>query len=57
MTIQDKWAGKACTLDGVPAKVVGRKLMYAIIRTAKHDVEFSWEAVDRIMRKGGRFKA
>ena len=45
-------------LDGIPARVLGRKLDFPIIATNKHDVVFSWQAVKRIIQtKRGHFKA
>ncbi len=56
-----RWTGEACTLDGKPATVVGRKLPFAIVHTV--DVldgpiaEFAWPTVDRIMQRDRSFKS
>lgn len=57
-TLEERWTGAECTLDGEPARIVGRCLDFPLVRTRKHDVEFSWQAVDRVMREhNGEFKA
>ena len=54
-----RWAGSACTLDGRPARVLGRLQRFATVATIPGGaaVEFSWAAVGRIMGKGGGFKS
>ena len=50
------WAGKQCTLNGKRAKIVGGKLPFPKIVEldgGQLEAEFSWQAVDRIM-KGSR---
>jgi hypothetical protein len=53
--ITDKWTGKSCTLNGLPAKVVGRQLRFAQIATQQYRVEFAWETVDAIMKRDQKF--
>ncbi|MFH1863728.1 MAG: hypothetical protein ABIJ85_02330 [bacterium] len=55
---KEHWIGQLVTLDGKPARIVGRKLTYPHIVEIRGqgNVEFSWEAVKRIMEKGGHFK-
>lgn len=56
--IADRWAGEACTLNGEPAKVQGRKLPYGVVApldAAFGGVEFAWQTIDDVMRAGGRF--
>ena len=43
------------TLDGLPAKLVGRLLIFPIITNDISSVTFSWPAVDRILNNGGHF--
>ena len=53
--LADLWAGAECTLDGVPAKIQGRKLAFAKVSQLEdpgESVEFSWEAVNRVMTEG-----
>ena len=56
--VKDEYAGRRCTLDGHPAKITGRLLPFAIVGTHFGGLaaEYSWEAVVRIMAKGGDFK-
>lgn len=47
------------TLNGKPARITGRLLDYAVIGQIDNPdikVEFSWDAVRRIMERDGRFK-
>ena len=53
--IADAYAGKDCTLDGEPARIVGRCLPFARVRSDTQDVEFAWETIRRVMEEGGRF--
>ena len=58
--IANYWAGEPCTLDGVPAKVIGRLNKFATIATydTNSACEFSWFAVKRVMEnEGGHFKS
>jgi hypothetical protein len=52
------YVGHDCTLDGMRARVTGGKEDFAVVR-ADNGVGFqwSWEAVSRIMAKGGNFKS
>lgn len=43
------------TLDGIPAKLIGRLLIFPIITNDISDVTYSWQAIDRILNKGGIF--
>lgn len=54
---KDDFVGRRCFLDNKPAKIVGRKLDFPKIVTfdGTNEVEFSWEAVKRIMGKDGKF--
>ncbi len=60
MTLQEKYTGKTCTLDGHAAKITGRVNQFATITPLNPKlgiVEFSWQAVERIMSKDGKFKS
>lgn len=46
-----------CSLDTMPAVVVGRQLDFAIVRTEEKDIEFSWQAVSRILNSKRCFKS
>lgn len=50
---------RGCTLDGKSAHVVGRLLDFAIVAQLDGplNVEFSWEAVQRILNKDGKFSS
>ena len=46
------------TLNGEPAKIIGRKLSFPIVARI-HDslqAEYTWEAVKHIVSKGGDFE-
>jgi hypothetical protein len=56
--LANQWVGETCTLDGEPAKVVGRLHPFGAVSTLDYRgqrVEFCWETIDRIMRKDGQF--
>ncbi len=59
--LAERWAGSICTLDGRPAKVVGRVNPFATVAPVESlddnyaGFQWSWEAVDRIMKAGGNF--
>ena len=56
----EKWIGADCTLNGKPARIVGRKVTYpkVVEINGQLTVEFSWQAVKRIMTtKNGKFIA
>lgn len=58
--IAERWGGKDCTLDGRPARIVGRFADFPQVRPDDPQfasVEFSWEAVELVMSAGGKFKA
>jgi hypothetical protein len=63
--IADHYAGKFCTLDGRPARIIGRAQAFATVYTTDCDNdeqvvehEWSWAAVAHIMRdNGGRFQS
>jgi len=48
---------KGCTLNGKPAKICGFKNQFATVAQIDGPlaIEFSWEAVKRIMNKDGKF--
>ena len=54
---RDKLVGLPCTLDGQPAKIVGRNEPFPVIVSDTNRVEFSWPTVAYIMQNGGRFKS
>ena len=56
---KEHWIGQLVTLDGKMARIVGRKLTHPHIIEIRGpgNVEFSWQAVKRIMEKGGHFKS
>ncbi len=45
------------TLDGLPARVCGARSRFATVRLTKSGLsaEWSWEAVARVVAKGGHF--
>ena len=48
------------TLDGKPAKISGARMQFATVATLDASgaaVEFSWQAVARIVAAGGKFKS
>ena len=51
-------AGQDCTLEGCPARVVGRLERFATVRTndGRFSAVYAWETVARVMGKGGNFK-
>lgn len=56
--IKRQWVGHRCYINGAPARIIGNKLRFAIIRADNAqipDTEWSWYIVDRIMRSGGFF--
>lgn len=57
--LADRWAGAECYLDGKLAIISGRLQDFATIGTldGSQSVEFSWLAVDRIMRRRMEFKS
>ena len=57
---KERWIGKLVTLNGKPARIVGRKFTHPKIVEIDGSVEvqFSWQAVKRIIIKnGGKFNA
>lgn len=56
MTIQETYRNNSsCFLDGQPAKIVGFLENFATITTGHRSFQWSWEAVDRIMKKDKKF--
>lgn len=60
--IADRWAGEPCTLDGKPAKVVGRLRRFAEVASLDRHagdkaVSFAWSTVDRIMSADRAFRS
>jgi len=57
--LADKWAGEECTLDGKPARVLGRLNDFATIAQIPDGkkAEWTWDKVERIMYGGGSFKS
>jgi hypothetical protein len=60
--IADRWTGENCTLvildQEFPSKIIGRQLKFALVAPLNSyvpPVEFTWEAVDRIMAGDKRF--
>jgi len=54
------WCGENCTLDGRPARIVGKRHPFAMVSTIDPpfiDIEYSWATVARIMADGGKFKS
>ena len=49
--IADKYAGQPCTLNGKPAKIMGRLEPFALVGQLPQGlaVEFAWETVDYVM--------
>ena len=57
---KEKWVNASVTLNGKPAKIVGKKITFpkVVEINGPLSVEFSWQAVKRIMTKNnGEFKA
>jgi|TARA_Y100000310_G_scaffold197133_1_gene197209 hypothetical protein len=55
--LADRFAGEPCTLDGEPAKIVGRQCKFATVATLRPSgptAQFSWQTVQRRMVVGGR---
>ena len=48
-----------CTLNGQPAKVIGRLMQFPMVveRDGPLAVEYSWQAVARVMAKDRAFRA
>lgn len=58
--LANRYAGQACTLNGKPARVIGRLNDFATIAAldVSVDAEFAWETVARVMEeKGGAFRS
>jgi hypothetical protein len=56
--VAEKYRDAAATLDGKPARIVGWKLPYAIVRCDDgRDVGFSWPTVAAVMAAGGAFRS
>ena len=58
--ISNKYAGQLCTLDDLPAKIIGRSLIFGKIAPLNGGVavEFAWSTIDRIMQYfNGSFKS
>ncbi len=52
------FVGCDCTLNGKPAKIVGRLNDFGTVRTDDGTAfEWSWPSIGRIMDKGGEFKS
>lgn len=52
------WAGCECSLNGKPAVVCGRANRFATVRARDGEgYEWSWDAVDRIMRRDQAFRS
>ena len=57
---KERWIGKLVTLNGKPARIVGRKFTHPKIVEIDGmlEVQFSWQAVKRIItQKDGNFTA
>lgn len=53
-----QYRDKQCTLDGKPARIVGWREPFAIVRAATGgDVQFAWANVANVMKSGGAFKS
>lgn len=51
-SFKDRWCGESCTLNGLPAKVIGRLREFALIAPLNSEmsgVEYAWATVNRIM--------
>lgn len=57
--IADRFAGRDCTLNGIPARICGRLHRFATVATVSGlcSVEFAWPTVERIMERDGQFQA
>lgn len=55
----ETWTGESCTLNGKPAVVKGRLNAYGTVAALPdgESYEWSWAAIDRIMRQGGDFRS
>lgn len=58
--LKDRLAGQACTIQGWPAKIVGRLASFATVAALDPQgptVEYAWETAARIIdEKGGCFE-
>ena len=56
--IKSRWVGASCTLNGKPAKVMGRAHRFATIGTldGTMSAEWSWQTVDAIMKRTKSFQ-
>lgn len=54
-----RYVGAACTLDGRPATISGRRNAFATVAELDGPLalEWAWETVARIMDAGGAFKS
>ena len=62
--IADRWTGEDCILillgQEFPSKIIGRQLKFGLVAPLRANVppvEFTWEAIDRIMNNGKKFNA
>ena len=55
--IFDKAKNSFVTLNAETGEVYGRRLDFPIVKNAFTSVEYSWQAVDRILSVGGDFKS
>ena len=57
---KERWIGKIVTLNGKPARIVGRKYTHPMVVEIDGmlEVQFSWQAVKRIItQKDSKFTA
>lgn len=57
--IATKRAGEVCTLDGKPARILGRLKNFAIVAQIPSGIKatWCWDTVEKIMQEGGNFKS
>ncbi len=55
--IADQYAGDDCTLNGEPARILGRLLPFARIRSDSQEVEYAWETVALVMTTSRAFRS
>ena len=53
--LMEKSQSMNITLNGIKASIKGARLKFGFIVSNNQSVEFSWNAIDRIISKDGKF--